>query len=112
MTYALFIDDERDPPNDGKSWRIARTFNEVERLLSLHGAPAYISFDHDLGDGEPTGYDIVKTMVEGDMGERPNSGFDVGLHADLDFYVHSQNPIGKANIEALMASYLKHKRGA
>jgi hypothetical protein len=109
MTYALFIDDERAPPNDGRSWRIGRTLAQVEQMLTQYGAPVYISFDHDLGEEEPTGYDIVKAMVEGDMGERPDSGFEVGLHPELDFYVHSQNPIGKANIESLLANYLKHK---
>ncbi|WP_435230985.1 cyclic-phosphate processing receiver domain-containing protein [Pseudopelagicola sp. nBUS_20] len=110
MTYALFIDDERDPPNDGRPWRIARTLRQVDQTLSEYGAPVYISFDHDLGEHEPTGYDIVKAMVEGDMGERPNSGFETGLHHKLNFYVHSQNPIGKENIEGLLTNYLRHKR--
>ncbi len=30
MTYALFIDDERDPPNDGKSWRV--TVNSLDTI--------------------------------------------------------------------------------
>lgn len=112
MTYALFIDDERDPPSDGKAWRIARDIKQVDRILSEYGPPDYISFDHDLGEQEPTGHDIVKAMIEGDMGERPQTGFSVGLHPELIFYVHSQNPVGKANIEGLLTSYLSHRRRA
>jgi hypothetical protein len=31
---------------------------------------------------------------------------DFRLPADFDFYVHSQNPVGAANIEGLMRQYL------
>lgn len=110
LTYALFIDDEREPVNDGRNWRIARSLAQVEALLSIYGAPNHVSFDHDLGDGEPTGHDIAKAMIEGDLGERAHTGFALGLHPDFTYYVHSQNPVGKANIEGLLDSYLRQKR--
>ena len=112
MSYSLFIDDERDPPSDGRHWRIARSLDEVETTLSVHGAPTFVSFDHDLGDAQPTGHDIVKAMIEGDLGERTGSGFDLGLHPSFTYYVHSQNPVGKANIEGLLDNYLRHTRSS
>lgn len=75
MTYALFIDDERFPPGDGRPWRIARTEREVANILAEHGPPDFISFDHDLGDGEPTGYDIAHKIVNGDNGLMPGSAY-------------------------------------
>ncbi len=110
--YALFIDDERYPPRDGRPWRVARTSSDVETILFFYGPPLHVSFDHDLGDGEPTGHEIAKAMVEGDMDENQHSGYAVGLHEDFTYYVHSQNPIGKSNIEGLLDSYLRHKQGS
>jgi hypothetical protein len=70
----------------------------------IRDMPSYISFDHDLGDNEPTGYDIAKTIVDVDM-EAVNE--EAKLPKDFHFYVHSQNPIGKANIEGLLNNYLR-----
>ena len=54
MTYNLFIDDYRKP-NDvvsclDREWVIARSFEDVKQILQERGAPAYISFDHDMTD--------------------------------------------------------------
>jgi len=64
MTYSLFLDDERFPPNDGKNWEIARNFDDVLKLISTFGAPSYISFDHDLGEDEINGHEIVKKWLK------------------------------------------------
>jgi hypothetical protein len=89
MTYKLFIDDERYPPNDGGTWVISRTSQEaIAAVLSL-GMPAFISFDHDLG-GEDTSMVFVNWLID----------YMLDNHKDqFDFYVHSQNPVGKVNIE-------------
>lgn len=106
MRYSLFIDDERFPPkNDGRNWVIARDWEQVLIMLRLHGMPGYISFDHDLGEVEHDGYDIAKLLVDLDMGHDP----DFALPPEFSFYVHSQNPIGKANIEAYLNNYLRIK---
>ena len=74
--------------------------------MRVHGMQGYISFDHDLGENERTGYDIAKLLVDLDMnGER-----EFALPAEFEFYVHSQNPIGKANIEAYLNNYRGGKR--
>jgi hypothetical protein len=106
MTWNLFIDDERFPPDDGREWVIARNDFEVYyEIAKRNQFPVYISFDHDLGDGEATGYDIAKELVSRDM--EPNSW--VTIPEDFAFYVHSQNPIGKANIEHYLNNYLNFK---
>jgi len=104
MTWKLFIDDERFPPDAGH-WKIARDLKEVMCLISIHGSPNYISFDHDLGEGVDTGYDIAKALVQSDM-----SKVSFRFTDDFDFYVHSQNPVGKANIECFINNYLEFKR--
>ena len=105
--YSLFIDDERKPPyNDGRNWIIARNFDDVMMCFRIHGMPGYISFDHDLGENERTGFDIAKFLVELDMDAEP----DFQIPEEFEYYVHSQNPIGKANIEGLLDNYLEHRR--
>ncbi len=107
MSYALFIDDERDPPRDGRPWRIARSLAEVEAILREYGPPSLISFDHDLGEDRPTGHDIARKLIEGDMGDHPGTGFAVGLPPGLRVVIHSQNPVGAANIRGLIDNYLR-----
>jgi len=102
--YSLFIDDERAPPrNDDRYWVVARDWEAVKMCLRIHGMPGYISFDHDLGEDNYTGYDIAKFLVDLDM----DGDDDFALPVEFDFYVHSQNPIGKANIENYLNNYLK-----
>lgn len=104
MTYKLFIDDERYPPRDGGKWYVARSMDEVKFMVSQHGWPEFMSFDHDLGDDTESGMDIAKWIVEQDL-----NGFE--LPHEFEFYVHSQNPIGAENIRSLLSGYLRHKEG-
>jgi hypothetical protein len=107
-SYRLFIDDERFPPRDGNIWHIARDWEDVMIAFRIHGMPSFISFDHDLGEDKHTGHDIAKFLVDLDMNaEEGNTDFT--LPDDFDFYVHSQNPIGKANIEGILRNYLRFK---
>lgn len=99
MTYKMFIDDERYPV-DGSF--ICRSMEDFECAVQVYGFPSYISFDHDLGEG-PTGYDIAKLIVEMDL----NSGV---MPDNFSYYVHSQNPIGKANIEGLLNNYMENNK--
>ncbi len=104
MTYRMFIDDERMPP-DGE-WVIVRSVLEAQDYITVHGMPNYVSFDHDLGslDGYPlpTGYDFALWLTQQDLDHN-------SLPQDFDFYVHSQNPIGKENIISLLDNYLEFK---
>lgn len=102
QTINLFLDDERFPPNDGKQWLIVRNILEVQEVFLRGDIPDFISFDHDLGENEPTGFDIVKWICEYDMDHNV-------LGKDFSWYTHSQNPIGKKNIDCYISQYLKVK---
>ena len=100
--YKMFIDDERDPPTTRPhGWVVCRNMDQVIETIRCAGFPEFISFDHDLGEGEPTGYDIAKDMVDKDL------DMDGGLiPGGFSFYVHSQNPVGAENISKLLLNYL------
>lgn len=106
MTWNLFLDDERFPPNDGREWVIARNHDEVVHLIAnVYGTiPSYVSFDHDLGEFiNGDGYKVAKYLVDLDLYT------EVKIPEDFSFYVHSQNPIGKANIEGYLNNYLAQR---
>lgn len=90
MKTKLWIDDVRDAPDD--TWMVARTSHFAMRTIALH-KPDVISFDHDLGEEEWTGYDIAKVIL--------NMVYS-GMMKCPDFHVHSANPVGAANIRSCM----------
>lgn len=103
-TVRIFLDDERFPPNEA-GLLIARSYSVFKAILDdmvyFNDKMEYVSFDHDLATPE-TGLDCAKLLVEYDM--------DHGIMANnFSFYVHSQNPVGKLNIESYLNSYLKSK---
>jgi hypothetical protein len=102
MTYRMFIDDERFPPSDGNEWVICRNKAEVEHALNHRGFPAFISFDHDLGEQEPSGMDIAWMLVDRDL-DSPV------IPDNFEFYVHSQNSVGAVNIKKLLENYLARR---
>ena len=99
MTYALFIDDERAPPADGRAWIIARTSAEALAIVHRAGWPDYVSFDHDLG-GDDTAMVFVKAVIE--------ILLDHAKPLPFAWTVHSQNPIGAESITGLLAAYQRH----
>ena len=94
--YKLYLDDERFPKlsND---WVIVRSYDEFINTIHEKGLPFEMSLDHDLGDNVPTGFDCVKWMVHRMM-------YDL---RKISINVHSANPVGKDNIEGLIASWNK-----
>ncbi len=108
MTYKLFIDDERFPP-EGKEdeYVIARTPIEAIEIMNVRGCPSFISFDHDLG-GSLTAMALVRDMIERDLDYlQLGESF---IPPDFNYYVHSQNPVGAANIRGLLNSYLEKRK--
>ena len=90
----LYLDDLRPTPFGFERVYDYEGFTE---FISRNGLPDFISFDHDLG-WEKTGYDCAKWLVE----------FCLDKNLILpEFQVHSQNPVGKENIEALLNNFKK-----
>lgn len=113
MSYAMFIDDERFPSDvywmgrdfqNIADWEICRTFNEVIAHVETWGMPFLISFDHDLGENQPTGYDIAKALVELDM-----DGHNT-FPRNFEYMAHSQNPVGVKNILYYLDNYMRVRR--
>ena len=122
MSWNLFLDDIRDPSyaDDGREYVLARSWVDAVTLIHEKGCPSHISFDHDLGwdllmpdketgiiidMGRPakTGYDLAMWIVERDLDGQ------ILIPEDFTFFVHSSNPVGKANIEGLLTSYFRSK---
>jgi len=101
-----FIDDERDPPDDGSKYVVLRSFQEMKDRVCEHGFPDYISFDHDLGDGG-TGMDCAKWLIEVDLQQRDWN--PIKFPETFWWTVHSENPVGRDNINGLLESYFKFK---
>jgi len=101
-SYPMFVDDERFPPNNfPKEGVVIRSTEAFINYVSHNGMPTFISFDHDLG-GNDTAMNIVNYIIDRDLhlGDIPK-GFT--------FFVHSQNPVGKSNIEKKLNSYLEYR---
>lgn len=102
MIYKLFIDDERYPVDD--SFIIVRSSKQAIDCVNTNGFPSFISFDHDLGSDD-TSIVFIRFLVDKLIDN------ELTIPDDFDFYVHSQNPVGKKNIENWMVSILKEFRG-
>lgn len=111
VAWKLFLDDIRHP-NDDMSWRLARNYNDAVWYIRHYGIPIAMSLDHDLGEHEyglvsvnqrpkENGMDFVKWfcqyVMEGTI-RRPKH---------FEFYVHSQNPVGKVNMMSYFSNFDK-----
>lgn len=108
MSYNLFIDDRRDPPDDGRAWTLARTAPEAIAIVAGQGVPVRIAFDHDLGplpDG--TTHEVtmfLRWFEDYVLDHRPDM-------TTFQYSVHSDNSPGAKNIRLWMDSLLRHARG-
>ena len=100
MTWKLFIDDIRKPDKD---FILARNVSEAVKLIEEKGFPIFISFDHDLGENEPSGKDFVNMICDKVLdGEWT-------MDSNFEFQVHSDNSVGAENIKGMLNSFLRHK---
>ena len=113
----LFIDDERFPQDvtwiqypENVEWTIVRSFQDFNLELA-HGDNDYqiYSFDHDIqsyiNGREYTGYDCLKCLL--------NIETMVGNKLDnTQFFFHSQNVVGKKNMESYYQNYVKFMKNA
>jgi hypothetical protein len=87
----IFLDDIRYPSvlhvKDGNlGWTIVRNYTDfVYTWVVNKNEVTHISFDHDLGEPDKTGYDCLK-IVEEDYFE--------GFNRFITMSVHSNNPVG------------------
>lgn len=103
MSYKLYLDDIRNPPDN--TWVVIRNFTDALNYVLSHGAPSFVSFDHDLGnESVDNGYDFVKMLVDFDM-------YLMGsfLPDDFEYTIHSANPVGSTNIHYYLNNYLQYK---
>lgn len=104
----LFLDDVRTiemiyNKSMEQEFDIVRTYDEFVAYINENGLPNFISFDNDLGldnDGNvaPDGLAAAKWLVY-------KSGLDL---RNLEFKVHSANPIASEQIKGLLDNYIKY----
>ena len=88
----LYLDDLRPTP---EGFDHVYSYEEFVAYLEREGLPDFISFDHDLGE-DLSGYDCAKYLV----------AYCLEHQRSLpDYQVHSQNPVGKENIERLLENF-------
>lgn len=97
----IYLDDVRNPQTEG--FTVLRSYQEFVDYVLMFGCPSYVSFDHDLGNDIPSGYDCLKWLIDHDL---QSQGF---IPDDFEINVHSANPVGKENIEKLWSSYKTFK---
>lgn len=95
MSYKLYIDDIRNPPDD--TWVVCRSSQEAFDTLSTKGIPEFISFDHDLGGDDTTMVFLKRWVQELWDGETPPP----------DYVIHSANPVGAQNIDSYLKTWKK-----
>lgn len=91
----IWLDDERPMP-EGFTHHV-KTAHEAIELLKT-GQVEEISLDHDLGDGNGTGYDVAKFIEEQAV---------TGQTTKFRVRVHSQNVVGRENIKAALRNALR-----
>jgi len=98
MTYKLFIDDLRDPVTD--DWVVARSSEQAIEVVRNRGLPVEIAFDHDLG-GDDTTMKFINWLPDYFA-----SRVDWSFPKDFKYTIHSQNPVGAANIRCAMENLI------
>ena len=101
--YSLFLDDERQPGKDLVApVVIVRDFWAFKKTLIELGIPRYITFDHDLG-GEYTGKSCAEFLafMLFSMDDEEEA---IAAVKELEWDVHSANPIGAMNIRLYLKS--------
>jgi hypothetical protein len=98
----LFLDDVRIAPD--KTWHVVKNYKQFIDYIEVYGLPDVISFDHDLGDEILTGYDCAKYLIKHIL----DNEYKIN---NINFIVHSMNPVGKENIEKLLNNFNVFLRG-
>jgi hypothetical protein len=114
----VYIDDVREPimsyysTNNpiflDKDWVILRTKSEIIEFINRNWSEIdFISLDHDLGDlgeREFTGKTVVDYLIDKFIS-------NIGGGTFPDWYVHSDNIVGRGNIISSILNYMKNFEG-
>lgn len=98
MTWKLFLDDLRAPPNG--TWVVARSVAAAVEHTRIYGPPLEMSLDHDLGDGHDAPeylWYLINQALDGQL--------TVGQVLSIGLHVHSANPVGCQNLNSLWTSF-------
>jgi len=79
----VYLDDMRDCPSD---WVLARNVPTLIHLVK-NNEVTHLSLDHDLGEGEMTGYDFMR-WLEAEV-------FHGRIKKLPDIVFHTANPVGR-----------------
>lgn len=115
----IFLDDERNPedvfwinyPKNITDIYIVRTYKEFVKAVNeyLHKdsiEDILFSFDHDIQDFNSDGYENTGKTCAIYLVEYMLNNPELDEVKDkLSFIIHSQNPIGKQNIESYINNY-------
>ena len=99
MTYKLFLDDLRAPPD--QTWVVVRTVRAAIEYVETYGLPLEMSLDHDLGGTEDAPvllHYLVDQWLDYDKFE--------GL-TQVKVQVHSANPVGARNLLGYWSSFVE-----
>ncbi|MBT1699639.1 hypothetical protein KK083_22260 [Fulvivirgaceae bacterium PWU4] len=104
----LFLDDLRAVDmiysgSEADGFDVVRSYEDFVQYINSNGLPDFISFDNDLGldandEVALDGYACAKWLVY-------ESGLDL---SNLEFKVHSANPVASEQIRGLLTNYIKH----
>ena len=101
----LWLDDLRPVPadTDTEQYECVRTFFEFKCWIMENGMPDVMDLDHDLGTSMMTGYDCLRLVL----------GIHCQNYPDMELpelRIHSQNPVGRENMQCLYDNYRKFLR--
>jgi hypothetical protein len=100
MTWKLFLDDLRAPPD--QTWVVARSVPAAILYITEYGFPYEMSLDHDLGTGTDAPQLLLWILEE---------LMDEHIHPSalkVKFGVHSANPVGALNLNNLWKHILRY----
>lgn len=89
----IYLDDCRQPADP--SWIVVCSYDEFVDWITKNGLPDFISFDYDLQEGKPNGYDCVIWLISNDL-------------LPINFSVHSENLDGGDRILNLINEWQDH----
>lgn len=92
MGLRIWLDDVRPMPKGFDIW--CKTADDCLYFVR-HDNVEHISFDHDLGQSDGSGY-FVASVIDGMAYSKEVN--------QISWDIHSANPVGRKNIEAAMKS--------